>query len=505
MDMHKNLKHLSVNIIIVFIFLLTAVISCSSGAFAVSVPAASGQVNSYDGAILREKASVSSASLCVLSDNTKIKIHKEVFRSKTSTVKSKKWYYVTANGQKGYIRSDLVDNIKYVSVSGKTTDAVNYRSGAGTHMPLSGTFSNGTRLTIVLKANPVASTKGSSSTWYKVRYGGKYRYLCSSWVKLIESTATTSASPTVSAAPVTSTASDASAATDTEFEKIFKKQGFPASYRKKLLKLHAKHPNWGFAAYKTNISWSDALAKQCKGGTSLVSGVFPARYRDGSRQYEKGWYKANSQVVAYYMDPRNFLNDNSIYMFEDLTYNPKYQTSSVVKTVLAPSKLPACGFTAGIFVKAGKANNVSPVFLASRARQETGSGGAAVNGTKVLGKKVYNPFNIGAFGGTNPLYNGLVYAYGKGWTTPAKSVKGGAAVLAKNYISQGQNTGYYQRFNVRNGAGKAGTHQYMTNIMAPFSEASSTRNSYLKYKITDKPLVFEIPIYKGMPSSTKLP
>ena len=45
----------------------------------------------------------------------------------------------------------------------------------------------------------------------------------------------------------------------------------------------------------------------------------------------------------------------------------------------------------------------------------------------------------------------------------------------------------------------------MTNIMAPYSEAGSTRISYSKYKILDKPLVFEIPIYKGMPSSTKLP
>ena len=94
-----------------------------------------------------------------------------------------------------------------------------------------------------------------------------------------------------------------------------------------------------------------------------------------------------------------------------------------------------------------------------------------------------------------------------GWRAGAgaKATEGGAKVLAKNYIDQGQYTIYYQRFNLRNGENKVGTHQYMTNIMAPYSEALSTKNSYVKYGITDQPLVFEIPIYNSMPKSTKLP
>ena len=320
------------------------------------------------------------------------------------------------------------------------------------------------------------------------------------------STGTTASAMSSAADTKVSTANSTSVlSADEKYDRNLKSKGFPKSYRKKLLALHKKHPNWVFVAYKTNIAWSSALAKQTKGGTSLVSGTYPASYRDGSKQYEKGWYKASSKVVAYYMDPRNFLNANSIYMFEDLSYKPKYQTKSVVSSILSPTKLPGYGFTASVFTAAGKASNVSPVFLASRARQENGNGGAAVNGTKVLGKKVYNPFNIGAFGGTNPMYNGLVYAYGKGWTTPAKSVRGGAQELARNYIQKGQYTGYYQRFNVRNGAGKVGTHQYMTNIMAPYTEALSTKRSYTQYGVTKKALVFEIPVYTGMPASTKLP
>ncbi len=479
-------------------FLLTAIIVIFSAvSFGASVPKAAGQINSYDGAILRESSSTDSASLLVMPDNTKITIHKEVFKSKTSTAAKNKWYYVTAKGKKGYVRADLVDHVKYGSAKGKTTAQVNYRKGAGTEMKLAGTFKKGATITIVMKANPVYSTRGTSSTWYKVKSGSGYYYICSSKAKLTDST-----TKTVTASGNTS---GSKTSTDEDFEKYLSKQGFPASYKKKLRALHKAHPKWIFVAYRTDITWKTALARQTSGGTSLVSGSFPSTYRAGKKQYEKGWYKANSKVVAYYMDPRNFLNENRIFMFENLSYKSKYQTASVVSAILSPTKLPGYGFTAKIFVNAGKANKVSPVFLASRARQETGGGGDAVKGKKILGKKVYNPFNIGAFGGSNPLYKGLVYAYGKGWTTPAKAVNGGAKVLAKNYINKGQYTIYYQRFNVRNGAGNAGTHQYMTNIMAPYSEAGSTKTSYSKYGILNKPIVFEIPIYEGMPASTKLP
>ena len=483
------------------ILLMMAVIFAisSSGVYAVAAPTAKGQVNSSDGAVLRKSSSTSSSRLDVLKDNTSLIIRREVFTSKTSTASTSRWYYVTVNGKNGYIRADLVDNIEYGHVSGKIKSKVNYRKGAGTKMTKAGTYNKGSIVKVVLKATPVRSTRGTSYTWYKVKSGNTYYYVCSSKVKLVEEQL---AGPGASGSYVST---PTSSMTDSQFEAYLNTQGFPDTYKTKLRELHKNHPNWGFVAYKTNIAWSTALSKQTSGGTSLVSGSYPSSYRDGNKQYETGWYKASSQVVAYYMDPRNFLNENSVYMFEDLSYKPAYQTSSVVGAILSPTKLPQYGFTANIFVNAGATYNISPVFLASRARQETGGGGDAVNGREIMGTKVYNPFNIGAFGGTDPLYNGLLYAYAKGWTTPKKAVEGGAQELAKNYINQGQYTGYYQRFNVRNGAGKVGTHQYMTNIMAPYSEALMTKNSYSKYGIINQSLVFEIPIYNSMPAKTQLP
>ena len=503
----KSTKTAKLNLCIIAFIFTVMMIAFASAAFAVSAPVASGQINSEDGAILRKSSSTSSARVAVLADNTNVTISKEVFKSKTSTSKKNIWYYVSVNGKKGYVRADLINNISYGSVKGKTTAKLNYSKGAGTKMKKKSSFKKGAAVTVVLKATPVKSTKGSSSTWYKVKVGKKYYYACSASIKLTESASQPAAKPAASetAAQPANDPPTQAVVSDDDFVRYLDNEGFPESYKKRLIELHKAHPNWVFEGYQTNISWSTALSKQSKGGTSLISKSYPSSYRDGKKQYEPGWYKAKSSVVAYYMDPRNFLNENSIYMFEVLTYKPNVQTTSVVSAILSPTKLPANGFSASIFVKAGEQTNVSPVFLASRARQETGSGSDAIKGTKVLGKKVYNCFNIGAFGGTNPLYNGLLYAYAKGWTTPAKAVEGGAKELSKNYISQGQYTGYYQRFNVRNGESKVAAHQYMTNISAPYSEAVSTKTSYTKYGILNQPLVFEIPIYEGMPASTKLP
>ena len=483
-------------IVILFLFVLMLVIATAS-TYAASVPNARGHVNSSSGVVLRKSSSTKSKKVAVLQDNTELTIYKEVFKKKTSTSKKNIWYYVLANGKKGYIRADLVNDITYGSINGKVKNKVNYRKGAGTKMKKAGSFKKGTNVTVCLVANPVSSTKGSSKKWYKVRSGSKYYYVCSKHIKLTGAATSSYASGTYVSTP-------GSNMSDAQFETYMTSQGFPEAYKKKLRVLHKAHPNWGFVGYKTGINWSSALASQTRKGVSLIHKCAPSSYRSGSSQPEPGWYNAKSTVVAYYMDPRNFLNETSIYMFEDLSYKPSYQTAAVVNKILSGCKLPQYGFTANLFVKAGANNNTSPVFLASRARQETGSGGAAVNGQSSLGK-VYNPFNIGAYGGTDPLYNGLVYAKAQGWNTPEKAINGGAASLAKYYINQGQYTTYYQRFNARNGAGKSGAHQYMTNIQAPCSEAISTENSYTSYGITGHSLVFEIPIYDGMPSSTNLP
>lgn len=141
---------------------------------------ASGRVNSKGGAYLRKTASVKGKQVKLLKNNAKLTIKKEVFTNKKKSQPNNKWYYVsTSKGKKGYIRSDLVDTVKYTEVKGQsTTDDLRYRYGAGTEMKIKNTFKNYDLMNLVLKAYP----RNSNELWYKIRRGKKYYYVCASFV-----------------------------------------------------------------------------------------------------------------------------------------------------------------------------------------------------------------------------------------------------------------------------------------------------------------------------------
>lgn len=156
------------------------------GVSALTVKNATGKVDAKGGVNLRKSASTSATIVKTLDDNSKITIKGVVFKSKTSTKASKKWYKVTAGNKSGYIRADYVDSISYKSVKAKTTDEVQYRVGAGTGMASKGSFKKGKEVKILLKATPVKSTAGDSTTWYMVKVGDKKYYSCSKYFKDIE-------------------------------------------------------------------------------------------------------------------------------------------------------------------------------------------------------------------------------------------------------------------------------------------------------------------------------
>ncbi len=122
-------------------------------------------------------------------------------------------------------------------------------------------------------------------------------------------------------------------------------------------------------------------------------------------------------------------------------------------------------------------------------------------------KNIYNYYNIGAYG-SNPVMRGLQAAAGcvdvnpgTPWNSRAKAIKYGANFIADGYISQGQYTMFYQKFNVSPNTpfGKY-TNQYMTNILAPASESLSTHDSYVSQNVINNGYVFKIPVYTNMPT-----
>ena len=79
----------------------------------------------------------------------------------------------------------------------------------------------------------------------------------------------------------------------------------------------------------------------------------------------------------------------------------------------------------------------------------------------------------------NPVPHQLTYAKNHGWTNVGAALKGGMQYIYDKYIKYGQNTIYFERFDVNNpGSGQwlLGTG-YMTNIFAPRSEALITYNA----------------------------
>ena len=134
-----------------------------------------------------------------------------------------------------------------------------------------------------------------------------------------------------------------------KYKNEFTASGFPESYFEKLTVLKDAHPNWVFTAYKTNLDWNEVVKNESVVGISYIQitnidsqkqyiSLNEGSYDPINKTYiireGSNWYAANSDTVSYYLDPRNFLVEKEIFMFENLSYNSKYQTLEVVQNVL---------------------------------------------------------------------------------------------------------------------------------------------------------------------------
>lgn len=307
-----------------------------------------------------------------------------------------------------------------------------------------------------------------------------------------------------------------------QFEAYLDGQGFPESYKVKLRELHKQHPNWIFIGIKTRDNWSTALQNQNVSGRSLYQSLSSSTQgylstADGFYDWStdtfvakdgSSWFQANIETIAYYMDPRNFLTESGIFMFEDLNFSSSYQTSNSVSAILYTDFYKDL---IQYYMEAANTYNVSPIYLAALSRQEVGlEAGYATSGTTSTYCPVdytgyYNFYNIKATSGAKPVCNGLAYAKSVGWNSKQTAIVGGAAWIVNGYINAGQNTAYFQKWNTSINATKPYYHQYMTNIRGVASSAITTKDSYNNMGILDYPFVFQIPIYEGIPASTALP
>jgi len=100
------------------------------------------------------------------------------------------------------------------------------------------------------------------------------------------------------------------------------------------------------------------------------------------------------------------------------------------------------------------------------------------------------------------IKNGLIYAKQMGWDNEYDAIVEGAVFLTDKYISVGQDTTYFQKFDIYGPC--FGNHQYQQNIEAPYSESYKTYRGYESTNMLSSNFIFVIPVYNNMPASTKL-
>lgn len=383
-----------------------------------------------------------------------------------------------------------------------TADVLNVRSGAGTGYSKTGTVSYGDSLTILSE-----TTDSSGAKWYKISCGNVTGYVSAAYVQL--------------------TSSGSQGSSDADFESYMTKQGFPESYKPYLRTLHEQHLKWIFTAQKLGVDWNTALKEECVVGRNLVHSSALASWKSmekGAYDFNGGywygldgsWVAASKEIIMYYMDPRNFLNDTYIFMFENQSYDPSYQTESGVKTILADTFMSGsytCPDTkkkytySQTFMDAAKKSGVSPYHLASRCRNEQGVNGAPQSLGTVKGYENYfNFFDIQAYATSTMTAAEMGCKYAKTtnptyllpWTNQYKSIVGGSIFLGTGYITKGQDTLYLQKFDMVDGGNGLYYHQYMTCVFGQANEAISLKNAYSQ-DILNSAMEFKIPVYNNMP------
>lgn len=374
-----------------------------------------------------------------------------------------------------------------------SSNNLNVRNGAGSNYAVIGTVKKGSQVTIL----------GEEGDWYKIQLSSGEGYVAKDYISNVQTVEV-----------------------DDSYMNSLIDQGFPQSYAAELSALHSQYPNWVFEPVLTGLDWETVIAEESKLGRNLVQ----ASNNDAQKSTETGaynwstntwigfdganWVNASAEMIKYCMDPRNFLNDQEIFQFATNEYQ-QYQNADGVSVLLASSFMKGNykepdgtqRSYADTFVSVGSEIGVNPYHLAARCLQEQGVKGTSdsISGTVSGYKNCFNYFNIGAYpaNGLNSVQNGLRYAKEKGWTTRYASILGGAENVGNNYIKKGQNTGYFQKFNVVNTASGLYGHQYMTNVQAAISEGKNMKKAYTD---SNAAIVFRIPVYNNMPeTATSLP
>ena len=204
----------------------------------------------------------------------------------------------------GSFKSWASNEPTHIGIVNTQTDPLRVRSGAGASYNLLGTVAKGATVSIYGEA--VDGNDGNK--WYKIAYNNGFGFVSTNYI--------------------TNVTEIPKYDHDADFETNLTNQKFPESYKVLLRKLHAAHPNWIFKADHLTMTLKDSLVQDKYAKDSWKS-MEKYAYDWDKKSYVSydsgGWVTASREVVEYYMEPRNFLNEDGIYMFLDQTYDAKIQ------------------------------------------------------------------------------------------------------------------------------------------------------------------------------------
>ena len=288
----------------------------------------------------------------------------------------------------------------------------------------------------------------------------------------------------------------------------------------------------------TNLDWKYVIDQENIFGKNLVPKSYSDSWKNTKQgeynvEVDSGWVDASRAAVEYAMDPRNFLNNVRVFQFEELSYYAQTNTISSIEKILygtefynriveyktsSGSNVVTNKKYSELILNAAKTSKVSGFHLASRIKQEVGPflSHSSISGTVKGYEGLYNFYNIGATSSSEPMgaiKNGLQYAKdGKGassatktkylipWNTKERAITGGGIFIGSSYINQGQNTIYLQKFHVYDTSDdELFWHQYMTNVLAPYSESKLIYTGYANSNLLGESMSFVVPVYNNMP------
>lgn len=275
--------------------------------------------------------------------------------------------------------------------------------------------------------------------------------------------------------------------------------------------LQKQHPDWNFKVLYTGLDWNDVITQESKHGRNLIGKSYSKEWVCeicGYKGYSgTNWVCASSTAISYMMDPRNSLKYTDIFQFLELSYdkNAKYDTN-IINNILSGSFLDDGKLDTYIntIMSRCKEKNVNPYYIAGKIIQEQGKKGGATAKMQITEddktKYYYNIFNINASGTTTSaiVSNALSRAKSKGWDTIEKCLIGGVDFIANGYITIGQDTMYFEKYDVI--ADTYYTHQYAQDIFYAQNQGEKLRKILEDIKATEYAYTFVIPLYENMPA-----